>query len=307
MTPPDGDMSPHSEVAQPAPRCYRHPNRETLIRCVRCDRPICPDCMRPASVGFHCPDDVGLANKTVRQPRTAVGARLMDSPPYVTFGLIAANVIVYLITAAQSVKGITQPGDGSSKLFRDWQLFPNGVHNNHEYYRLLTAGFLHVSLLHILSNMVALFIIGPLLERLLGRWRFALVYLLGLLGGSAAVYAWGQVSTPEVGASGAVFGLFAAALVLVRKLGLDAQWLIGIIVLNFVFTFSIHNISKLAHIGGFIAGALATLAIGGLPQARERLSPRMQLAGLAAVAALIIVIVVVRTATFPSVGAGPKG
>ncbi|MCW2648442.1 MAG: rhomboid family intrarane serine protease [Pseudonocardiales bacterium] len=307
MTPPDGDMSPHSEVAPPAPHCYRHPNRETLIRCTRCDRPICPDCMRPASVGFHCPDDVGLANKTVRQPRTAVGARLMNSPPFVTWGLIGANVIVYLITAAQSVKGITQPGDGSSWLFRDWQLFPNSIHNNHEYYRLITSGFLHVSLLHIASNMLALFIIGPLLERLLGRWRFALVYLIGLLGGSAAVYTWGQVSTAEVGASGAVFGLFAAALVLVRKLGLDAQWLIGIIVLNFVFTFSIHNISKLAHIGGFIAGALATLAIAGLPQVRERVSLRTQVAGLAALAVLIIVIVAVRTVTFPSPVSGPKG
>jgi membrane associated rhomboid family serine protease len=298
MTPPDGDVSPRSEVAPPAPRCYRHPNRETLIRCTRCDRPICPDCMRPASVGFHCPDDVGLANKTVRQPRTAVGARLLQSPPFVTWGLIAANVIIYLITASQSVKGVMQPGDGSSKLFVDWQLFPRSIHDHDQYYRLLTSAFLHVSLLHLASNMLALFIIGPLLERLLGRWRFALVYLLGALGGSAAVYAWGQVSTAEVGASGAVFGLFAAALVLVRKLGLDAQWLIGIIVLNFVFTFSIHNISKLAHVGGFIVGALATLAIGGLPQVRERISLRVQLGGLTGVAVLILAVIVGRTATF---------
>ncbi|MEP7178171.1 MAG: rhomboid family intramembrane serine protease [Pseudonocardiales bacterium] len=254
--------------------------------------------MRPASVGFHCPDDVGLANKTIRQPRTAVGARLMESPPFVTWGLIAANVIVYLITAVQSVKGFMQPGDGSSALFVDWQLFPRSIHDHDQYYRLLTAGFLHVSLLHLASNMLALFIIGPLLERLLGRWRFALVYLLGILGGSAAVYAWGQVSTPEVGASGAIFGLFAAALVLVRKLGLDAQWLIGVIVLNFVFTFSIHNISKLAHVGGFIAGALATLAIAGLPQVRERVSLRLQVAGLGTVAVLVAGVIATRSATF---------
>jgi len=291
-------MSQRGGADPPAPRCYRHPNRETLIRCTRCDRPICPDCMRPASVGFHCPDDVGLASKTVRAPRTAVGARLMDSPPLVTWGLIAANVVVYLITAAQSVKGIMQPGDGSSRLFVDWQLFPRSVHDHDQYYRLVTAGFLHVSVLHIASNLLALFIIGPLLERLLGRWRFALVYLLGILGGSAAVYAFGQVNTPEVGASGAIFGLFAAALVLVRKLGLDAQWLIGIIVLNFVFTFSIHNISKLAHVGGFLAGALATLAIGGLPQVRERVGLRTQLAGLGAVTAVILATIAVRTATF---------
>jgi membrane associated rhomboid family serine protease len=298
MTPPDGGALPNSEAAPPAARCYRHPNREALIRCTRCDRPICPDCMRPASVGFHCPDDVGLANKTVRAPRTSVGARMMQSPPYVTWGLIAANVAVYLVTASQSVKGLTQPGDGSSTLFVDWQLFAPAIHGNDEYYRLLTSAFLHVSLLHIASNMLALFIIGPPLERLLGQWRFGVVYLLGALGGSAAVYAWGQVSTAEVGASGAIFGLFAAALVLVRKLGLDPQWLIGIIVLNFVFTFSIHNISKLGHIGGFVAGGLAALAIAGLPQSRKRFSLQTQLTGLAGIAVLIVVVIGVRTATF---------
>lgn len=298
MTPPDGGALPHSEATPRAARCYRHPNREALIRCTRCERPICPDCMRPASVGFHCPDDVGLANKTAPAPRTSVGARIMRSPPYVTWGLIVANVIVYLVTASQSVMGITQPGDGSSNLFVSWQLFAPAIHDHHQYYRLLTSAFLHVSLLHIGSNMLALFIIGPPLERLLGPWRFAVVYLLGALGGSAAVYAWGQVSTPEVGASGAIFGLFAAALVLVRKLGLDPQWLIGIIVLNFVLTFSIHNISKLGHIGGFVAGGLAALAIAGLPQSRHRLSRQTQVAGLAGVGVLVIVVTVVRTATF---------
>jgi membrane associated rhomboid family serine protease len=298
MMPPDGGTSPQSQAAPQASRCYRHPNREALIRCTRCDRPICPDCMRPASVGFHCPDDVGLANKAIRVPRTSVGARMMQSPPFVTWGLIAANVIVYLVTATQSVKGVSQPGDGSSTLFVDWQLFAPAIHDHYEYYRLLTSAFLHVSLLHIGSNMLALFIIGPPLERLLGRWRFAVVYLLGALGGSAAVYAWGQVSTAEVGASGAIFGLFAACLVLVRKLGLDPQWLVGIIVLNFVFTFSIHNISKLGHIGGFVTGGLAALAIAGLPQLRSRLGLQTQVAGLAGVTALVLAVVAVRSATF---------
>ncbi|HEY8827457.1 MAG TPA: rhomboid family intramembrane serine protease [Jatrophihabitantaceae bacterium] len=302
MTSPPGGASPHSEADPPSPRCYRHPNRETLVRCTRCERPICPDCMRPASVGFHCPDDVGLAKKTIRAPRTAVGARLLQSPPFVTLGLIAANVIVYLITAAQSVKGISQPGDGSSHLFFDWQLTTPAIYNHDQYYLLLTAAFLHVSLLHIASNMLALFIIGPPLERLLGPWRFGIVYLLGALGGSAAVYAWGQVNTPEVGASGAIFGLFAAALVLVRKLGLDPQWLVGIIVLNFVFTFSIHNISKLGHIGGFVTGGLAALAVSGLPQLRRRLSLQTQLAGLGGVAVLVVGIVAARTAVFPPFG-----
>jgi membrane associated rhomboid family serine protease len=255
--------------------------------------------MRPASVGFHCPDDVNLARKTMRAPRTSVGANAWHSSvPYVTTVLVAANVIVYIITGSQAVGGFSQAGDGSSKLFRAWQLAPVTVHLDHSYYRLLTAAFLHVSLLHIASNMLALAIIGPPLERLLGPWRFASVYLIGALGGSAAVYAFGQVNTPEVGASGAIFGLFAASLVLVRRLGLELQWLVGIIVVNFVLTFSVHNISKLGHIGGFIAGGIAALAIGGLPNVQRRLSARTQLAGLGAVAALIVVTVLVRSATF---------
>src|SRR5690348_229622 len=157
-------------------RCYRHPNREAGVRCTRCDRPICPECMRPAAVGFHCPDDVNLARKTVRVPRTAVGARMLNSPPYVTVLLIVANVIVYLITGAQSDRGFGQPGlsPGSDSLFRHWQLIPLDVHGG-DYYRLLTSAFLHVSLLHIVSNMLALAFIGPTLERLLGAWRFAAV------------------------------------------------------------------------------------------------------------------------------------
>lgn len=299
MTPPEGGAAPQSEADARATHCYRHPNRETLVRCTRCNRPICPDCMRPASVGFHCPDDVDLAKKTIRAPRTSVGARMLQSPPVVTWGLIAANLLVYLVTVEQSGGGFTGPlGVPRNRLFFDWQLFPPAIHGQDQYYRLITSAFLHVSLLHIGSNMLALFIIGPPLERLLGQWRFAAVYLLGALGGSAAVYAWGQALTPEVGASGAIFGLFAAALVLVRKLGLDPQWLVGIIVLNFVFTFSIPNISKFGHIGGFVAGGLAALAIAGLPQARSRVRVQKQLAGLGGVAALVVVIVAARTATF---------
>src|ERR1041385_3291475 len=92
--------------------CYRHPMRETLIRCTRCDRPICSDCMRPASVGFHCPDDVALARKTTRPQRPSVGAVRRDTPPYVTATLIAANVAVYVVAGIQSTKGIAHPSDG---------------------------------------------------------------------------------------------------------------------------------------------------------------------------------------------------
>ncbi len=91
-------------------RCYRHPMRETGVRCVRCDRPICPDCMRPASVVFQCPDDVRLGSLDVRAPRTIAGARVRNRQPYVTWCLIAVNVVVFVITALQSVDGFNSPG-----------------------------------------------------------------------------------------------------------------------------------------------------------------------------------------------------
>jgi membrane associated rhomboid family serine protease len=287
-------------MTEPEQRCYRHPNREALIRCTRCDRPICPDCMRPASVGFHCPDDVDQAARTVRAPRNAFGARLLAYPPYVTGVLVAANVLVYLYTGVQSVRGITDPT--SSSLFLRWQLFPQNVHADSDYYQLITSAFLHVSLLHLGSNMLALIVIGPALESQLGHWRYGAVYLLSALGGSTAVYVFGNSLGPTVGASGAIFGLFGAALVLFRKLGLDLQWLVGIIVLNFVLTFSIDGISKLGHLGGFVAGMLSAVALNGMPQrgggTARRPSTGAQLAGLGAVAFVIVLMVGIRTATW---------
>ena len=276
--------------------CYRHPKREALVRCTRCDRPICPDCMRPASVGFHCPDDVEQSARTVRAKRTTVGARLIASPPYVTGTLVAANVVLFVITGLQSVRGFRDPTQ--STLFQRWQLQPYAVHAQHDYYELITSAFLHLSVLHIASNLLALAVVGPPLEQLLGRWRFAALYLLAALGGSAAIYAFGNQLEAVAGASGAIFGLFGAALVFVRRLGLDVQWLVGIIVLNFVLTFSISGISKLGHLGGFAVGLLAAIAIGGLPQRNARLASGQQVAGLGALAVLIAAVVVLRTATW---------
>jgi membrane associated rhomboid family serine protease len=291
MSEPPSDVAAH---------CYRHPNRETLIRCTRCDRPICPDCMRPASVGFHCPDDVAREAKTVRAPRTTVGARLMQSPPYVTVTLVGLNVLAYLWTATRPGASFRNPTTPSSAdaLFYKWQLFPPAIHDEHRYYELVTAAFLHLSVLHIASNMLALAFIGPALEQTLGRWRFVTAYLLAGIGGNAAIYAFGAKLQITAGASGAVFGLFGICLVLYRRLGLDLQYLIGIVVLNFAFTFSVHGISKLGHVGGFVTGCLAGLALGGLPSTRARIPTRVQLAGLGALGLLVVLVVVVRTASW---------
>jgi membrane associated rhomboid family serine protease len=263
--------------------------------------------MRPASVGFHCPDDVDRAARTVRAPRNALGARLLASPPYITIALVLANLAVYFYTGVQSVHGLRDPGAAKpSSLFFHWQLVPQYVHDDADYYQLLTSAFLHVNPLHLASNMLALVVIGPALESQLGHWRYAAVYLLAALGGGALVYAFGNPFGPTVGASGAIFGQFGAALVLYRTLGLDLQWLVGIIALNFVLTFSITGISKLAHVGGFLAGMLAAAALRGLPRLRAGarsgptgpVSASAQLLALGGVAVLIVAVVAGRSATW---------
>jgi membrane associated rhomboid family serine protease len=265
--------------------------------------------MHPASVGFQCPDDVRAGSRSIRTTRTSAGARLRESPPYVTIALIVVNVGLYLYTGLQSTQGLNDlTGSKNGSLFNDWQLQPQAVHAGH-YYELITSAFLHLSLLHIGSNMLALGILGPPLEALLGRWRFTAVYVLSGLGGSAAIYAFDNPLGTTVGASGAIFGLFGAAVLMYRQLRIDPQYLIGTIVLNFVLTFSIPGISKLGHIGGFITGLLAGVAIVGLPShwfARTS-APRKgnstvrtptQVAGLAAIAAVILIVIGVRSATW---------
>jgi membrane associated rhomboid family serine protease len=225
-----------------------------------------------------------------------VGAVLRSSPPYVTGLLVALNCLVYVITGLQSPAGLFQPTDGPiGGLFNSWQLQPDVVHANGSFWRLMTSAFLHVSPLHLGANMLALVVIGPVLEQLLGRSRFLAVYLIAALGGSTAIYCFGAAGLPVVGASGAIFGLFGASLVLVRRLGLDVQWLGGVIVLNFVFTFSVHGISRLGHLGGFVTGALTALAIAGLPTARHRIPNRTQAAGLIALVGALLVGVAVRS------------
>ena len=286
-------VPPDAETAQGHARCYRHPMRETGVRCIRCDRPICPECMRPASVGFQCPDDVRLARASQPVARTVAGAPVRSRAPYNTLTLIALNVIVYLITATRSVDGFNKPL--ASRLFQDWVLVPRQVALHDEFARLLTSAFLHENVLHIASNMLALYLIGPHLERLLGPWRFLTVYLLSALGGGVAVYAFGSRYTAVAGASGAIFGLFAASLLFLRELGFDPKWLIGTIVVNLVLTLTVPGISALGHFGGLVVGAVAAFAIAGLPWRRLRLPVRAQLSGLGAILLALIGVIAWRT------------
>lgn len=277
-------------------RCYRHPMRETGVRCVRCDRPICPDCMRPASVGFMCPDDVKLGAASIRQPRTAVGASVPRSAtPLVTYVLIAVNVALFLLTFGTTNVGILHNQAGG--LYQNWILVPSLVVQSHEYLRLLTGAFLHLNLLHIAFNMIALYVLGPPLEALLGRWRFLAVYLLSALGGSVAVLLLSPLNTATVGASGAIFGLFGAALLLYRQLRIDVRSLLMTLAINLVITFTLPFISWQGHVGGFLVGALAGAAIGGLPtRTPRRLETRWQGVGLGVVLLVLVALVAVAQA-----------
>ena len=286
---------------EPFPGCYRHPDRPTGVRCVRCNRPICPECAHPGSVGFQCPDDIRSGQASLRSPRSLLGAPLDTGRPFAAYTLIALNVIAYVATAVSP--GGTLADNRNSALFSDWLLVPYYVGHQHQYLRLIEAAFLHIGPVHLLFNMFALYMVGPGLERVLGWWRFLSIYLIAALGGSAAMMVFGQVTGGVAGASGAIFGLFACALILSRIVGFDTRALVITIVLNFVLTFSVPGISKLGHIGGFVAGGLATFAVLGWTLDRSAVRRRtasLQAAGLAGLLVLLIAVTAWRTADIGS-------
>lgn len=236
------------------PTCYRHPDRETGLSCSECGRPICTECMTPAPVGIRCPDHAGTRRR-VQPPRIVARASRGSTEALVTKTLIAVNVAVYLIGAVQGA-GLNNPG---GTLFDKFLLYGPYVHHG-DWWRLLTAAFLHANLIHIGFNMLALWWFGAPVEQFLGRARFIGLYLVSGLAGSAGAL----VLTPNavtVGASGAIFGILGAMLIIewqqTGRLGGNAMTLI---VINLALSFAIANISIGGHIGGLIGGLLATLA-----------------------------------------------
>lgn len=246
------------QAPQGVPACYRHPDRPTYVGCTRCGRPICGECMRSASVGHQCVDCVAAAAALVPQPtQPRFGSRQTSTgTPVVTYTLIAVNVAVFIMQIAS--RGL------QSKL----SLWPPVVAGG-DYYRLVTSAFMHYGILHILFNMYALYVLGPPLEENLGKLRFASLYGLSALGGSVVVYLFSPLSAATAGASGAIFGLFGATLVAAKRLNLDVRWLVGLILINLVITFTIPGISWQGHIGGLITGAAVAAAYVYPPQSRR--------------------------------------
>ena len=248
----------------PQPGCVRHPDRPTGLSCARCGRPSCSDCLRPAPVGFHCVDCVAQAEGQHPQTVSAAGVPQPTATrvpfagvPIVTYTLLALNVLAYLVTAAQS-SSIFDNSRGSA-LFNQLFLRPVLVANG-DYVRLLGSGFLHFGVIHLAVNMYALYIVGIACENALGRLRYTAVYFLALLGGSAAVMYGGEFAA-TAGASGAVFGLFGAVLIILLRLKRNANMIIGVIVLNVIISVTVPGISWLGHFGGLVAGSAATAGI----------------------------------------------
>ncbi len=250
--------------------------------------------MIAAAVGFQCPDDVRAAARATRAPRTVFGGRITSGAARVTTTLLVLNVAVHLL-------GLLVPG----LVGRFGQVAANpppplpaavGVVTG-EYHRLLTAAFLHANLFHLLTNMLALSSVGPPLEEALGRARFLALYLLSALGGSALSLALSRPDQYGVGASGAIFGLFGAFYVVVRRVGGDAGPVAALLAINLVITFAVPVIDWRAHLGGLVTGALLALAYAYAPRSKRT---AVHVAAAVALTALIAAAVLLRVAALQS-------
>ena len=285
--PPDQDQD-QSQAAPPV--CYRHPGRQTYVSCVRCGRPACPDCLRPASVGHQCVDCIRSGNRDVRRASGRFGGAV-PAKARVTWAIMAVNILLYLAQLAHpslaqdwSMLGIARTGSGQVV----------GVAAG-QWYRLLTSAFLPgtggLGILDIAFNLWALYIVGPALERVLGSVRYLAVYLASALGGSIAFFFLAPPNVQALGASGAIFGLFGAWFVMSRRLGLDSRQVVFLIVLNLAIGFAVPFIAWQAHVGGLVIGGLLTAAYAYAPRKSRTV---VQVAATCAIAALLVAGFVIR-------------
>lgn len=250
-----------------APTCPRHPDRVSYVRCQRCERPACPECQRPAAVGVLCVDCLQQAQAQARPVRSRLGFTMSAGPPIITYVLIGLNVAVFIIGPLvygdvwQSYLALW-PGASAT----DIAMYLNV---GDEWYRWITAGFVHFGLPHLLMNMLALWNLGQTLEPVLGRWRFLSIYAASLVGSSAAVMLIAD-SGVHGGASGAIFGLLAAYGIVLRRLQLPytsvlviaAILIAGPLIAQFVPGLGfLAGLSWQGHLGGAVVGGIIMLAM----------------------------------------------
>jgi membrane associated rhomboid family serine protease len=300
-------------AATGVPTCYRHPDRETWIRCQRCDKPICPDCMRDAAVGFHCPDCVREAARGTRQNRALYGGERSADPRLTSYVLIGVNALVWLAIAATGgsksrladllalrANGLCSPGDGylydidRQVCESTGSTFLPAVDDG-AWWQLVTSVFTHVEIWHVAMNMFALFIFGPALEAIISRSRFLAVYLVSGLASSVLVMFLSSQYGSTVGASGALFGLLGALLVMARKARLNSQWLMQNLAIGVVITVvGWRMISWQGHLGGFLGGVVAAAIVAYAPKANRSL---VQWGGLAVLTLVLLGLAALRVAT----------
>jgi membrane associated rhomboid family serine protease len=240
--------------------------------------------MRPASVGFQCPDCVGEAARTVRQPTTVAGGGLVTKP-YVTWTLIGVTVTIFVLQYAIGVNQVAE----------EFGMWPFGIVIYGEWWRLLTAAFLHGSWLHIAFNMYVLFVLGPTLERVLGHMRFIVLYVVAALGGSVASYAFSDPRTVSVGASGAIFGLMGALIVAGRRMRWDITQVLILLGINVVIGFLSPQIDWRAHFGGLVVGALVAAVFVWTPIPLRAVRGLWQWLGVLGILGLLVAVTMWRT------------
>jgi membrane associated rhomboid family serine protease len=285
----------------PAPTievCYRHPNVQTRVHCTRCERPICPDCMIPAPVGFQCPECVEEARREFRKGP----GRPFRGGVSVTKALLVAIAIPFVIEIV--VGGPRALFDPTTQLLFDLGAMAPPAVADGQFWRLFTAMFLHAGLLHVALNAYFFWLFGRVVESVFGRTWMLLIFLVSGFLASVASYAFGPVLALAVGASGAISGVFGAFIAYNyrrRHLAANAANLrmaLTVIVLNAFIAVAYSSIDWRAHVGGLVAGfALGYLADDAVP-ARQRAVARF--AGVATLVALGIAVVVWRSAEIRS-------
>jgi membrane associated rhomboid family serine protease len=259
------------------------------VVCARCDRPICTDCMIHAPVGWQCPECVraGAKQAPVIRPfanRNRTGAVGSTNPTPMVIGLIAVNVVCFVAS-----------GFGKTSVLDRFGEWPFAIRHYHQYYRVFDAMFLHFSFEHILFNMITLLIVGPAVEVLVGRSRFLVLYLIGGLGGGVLAYLLGPVNDLGAGASGAIFGIMGAYVVIAQRRRIPQGPVVALIVLNLVLDFTglLGPVDWLAHVGGLVVGAGLALVFDislDLRQAAQRVA--LTVASSAATLAILALLLV---------------
>lgn len=280
---------PAAEPSADIPVCPRHPDRPSYVRCQRCGRPACPECQRAAAVGFQCIDCVNEMKRSTPGVRSALGGAVATGRPLATYILIGLCALVYVLQWLI-------PGDVVESQLAFASVYATPQYGVFEPWRMLTSAFVHSQgfVLHIVLNMYMLWIFGQVLEPVLGRIRFLAVYLLSAIGGSVGFLLLTPVLPPTgvEGASGAIFGLFGALLVVQSRRGGDTRQLWILIAINGVIGFVVPGIAWQAHLGGLITGGLCAAVIAFAPRGpRQAL---LQTAGTALVAGVLVLATVLR-------------